>query len=90
MPELREVQVSARKPEDKGGAQVPGGLSTVRKEILNAIRAEEDVSWEDLQYYDVSVCKLRLSLQYVHSILINRPSNPNKPWKGYFLKAILC
>jgi DNA-directed RNA polymerase-3 subunit RPC5 len=59
MPESREVQVSARKPEDKGGAQIPGGLSAVRKEILNAIRAEEDVSWEDLQYYDVSVCMLQ-------------------------------
>jgi DNA-directed RNA polymerase-3 subunit RPC5 len=53
--ESKEVQVSARKIEDKGGTQVPGSLSAVRKEILHAIRAEEDVSWEDLQFYDVSV-----------------------------------
>jgi DNA-directed RNA polymerase III subunit RPC5 len=58
MAESREVQVSARKIEDKGGAQVPGGLSAVRKEMLHAIRAEEDVSWEGLQFYDVSVRNL--------------------------------
>ena len=64
--ESREVQVSARKIEDKGGAQVPGSLSAVRKEILHAIRAEEDVSWEDLQFFDVSVCN-HDALENVHS-----------------------
>lgn len=64
--ESREVQVSARKIEDKGAAQVPGSLSAVRKEILQAIRAEEDVSWEDLQFYDVSV-RNHEALENVHS-----------------------
>lgn len=64
--ELKEVQVSARKIEDKGSAQGLGGLSTVRKEILHTIRVEEDVSWEDLQFYDVSVRDFTYSLT-VHS-----------------------
>jgi DNA-directed RNA polymerase III subunit RPC5 len=56
--ESKEVQVSTRKIEDKGGTQVLGGLSAVRKEIIHAIRAEEDVPWEELQFYDVSVRSL--------------------------------
>ncbi|KAG6842543.1 hypothetical protein C0991_000069 [Blastosporella zonata] len=51
--ESREVQVTARKMEDKGG-QMQGGLSVVRREMLQAIRAEEDEEWEDLQFYDVT------------------------------------
>jgi len=59
--ESREVQVSARKIEDKGGAQVPGALSAVRKDMLHAIRAEEDLNWEDVQFYDMSVSDTRYS-----------------------------
>lgn len=56
--ETREVQVTARKAEDKGGMSgVSGGLSVVRREMLIAIRAEEDEDWKNLQFCDVTVCK---------------------------------
>ncbi|KAG1826092.1 DNA-directed RNA polymerase III subunit Rpc5 [Suillus subaureus] len=49
--EVKEVQVSARKAaDDKGNLQ--GGLSAVRREMLLAIRAEEDEVWEDLDFCD--------------------------------------
>jgi len=49
--EVKEVQVSARKAiDDKGNLQ--GGLSAVRREMLLAIRAEEDEAWQDLEYCD--------------------------------------
>ncbi|KAJ7102136.1 DNA-directed RNA polymerase III subunit Rpc5 [Mycena belliarum] len=53
--EAREVQVTARKSEDKGGVQpVHGGLSSARREMLIAIRAEEDEAWQDLEFCDVT------------------------------------
>jgi len=52
--DAREVQVTARKVDDKSGGQVQGGLSAVRREMLQAIRAEEDEDWEELQFYDVT------------------------------------
>lgn len=48
----KEVHVSARKSEDQGGQS---GLSTVRREMLQIIRNEEDEKWEDLQFCDVTV-----------------------------------
>ncbi|KAH0590562.1 hypothetical protein H2248_000703 [Termitomyces sp. 'cryptogamus'] len=52
--ESREVQVIARKTEDKGSGQIQGGLSVVRREMLQAIRVEEDEEWENLQFYDIT------------------------------------
>ncbi|KAJ7431820.1 DNA-directed RNA polymerase III subunit Rpc5 [Mycena galericulata] len=53
--DAREVQVTARKSEDKGGIQpLQGGLSTARREMLIAIRAEEDEAWQDLEFCDVT------------------------------------
>jgi DNA-directed RNA polymerase-3 subunit RPC5 len=52
--EVKEVQVSARKAmDDKGNLQ--GGLSAVRREMLLAIRAEEDEAWQDLEFCDGEV-----------------------------------
>jgi len=52
--EAKEVQVSARKAmDDKGNLQ--GGLSAVRREMLLAIRAEEDEAWQDLEFCDGEV-----------------------------------
>ncbi|KAG0709009.1 hypothetical protein DFH29DRAFT_979160 [Suillus ampliporus] len=52
--EVKEVQVSARKAaDDKGNLQ--GGLSAVRREMLLAIRAEEDEVWQDLDFCDGEV-----------------------------------
>ncbi|KAG6836807.1 hypothetical protein H0H93_002829 [Arthromyces matolae] len=53
--ESREVQVTARKTEDKGGNQMQGALSVVRREMLQAIRVEEDEEWQDLQFHDITV-----------------------------------
>ncbi|KAA1468169.1 hypothetical protein DENSPDRAFT_814241 [Dentipellis sp. KUC8613] len=50
--EAKEVQVAARKNEEKGGLAIQGGLSTVRRDMLLAMRAEEDEAWEDLEYHD--------------------------------------
>ncbi|KAK7058838.1 hypothetical protein VNI00_001462 [Paramarasmius palmivorus] len=49
--ETREIQVSARKADDKGGL---AQLSAVRREMLAAIRAEEDEEWAPLQFSDVT------------------------------------
>ncbi|KZS92926.1 hypothetical protein SISNIDRAFT_549959 [Sistotremastrum niveocremeum HHB9708] len=50
--EAKEVQVSARKGDDKGGDQRSIGLSSVRREILSQIRLEEEENWEPLEYHD--------------------------------------
>ncbi|PPQ79154.1 hypothetical protein CVT26_004104 [Gymnopilus dilepis] len=51
--EAKEVHASARKAEDQSGPG-PGGLSTVRREILQIIRAEEEEKWENLNFNDVT------------------------------------
>ncbi|KAF8898594.1 hypothetical protein BD779DRAFT_1607357 [Infundibulicybe gibba] len=52
--DVREVQVSARKLEDKGGPQGQGGLTAARREMLHLIRTEEDEGWQDIGFYDVT------------------------------------
>ncbi|KAI0318482.1 DNA-directed RNA polymerase III subunit Rpc5 [Amylostereum chailletii] len=47
--EARDVQVAARKSE---GQNLQGGLSTVRREMLVAIHAEEDEVWTDFEFHD--------------------------------------
>ncbi|KAF8640487.1 hypothetical protein AX17_000150 [Amanita inopinata Kibby_2008] len=49
--EMREIHVSTRKADDKG-AMV--GLSTVRREMLQIIRAEEDEEWHNYEFCDAS------------------------------------
>jgi DNA-directed RNA polymerase-3 subunit RPC5 len=51
--DAKEVHVSARKSEDQNGPG-QGGLSAVRREMLQIIRAEEDEKWENLGFYDVT------------------------------------
>ncbi|KZV75560.1 hypothetical protein PENSPDRAFT_571202 [Peniophora sp. CONT] len=48
--DARDIQVSARKSEDKGGQNMQGGLSTVRREMLQAIHAEEDETWINYEF----------------------------------------
>ncbi|KAG9314490.1 Sin-like protein conserved region-domain-containing protein [Chiua virens] len=48
--EAKEVQVSARKSGDDKGFQ--GGMSAARREMLLAIRAEEDELWQSVQFCD--------------------------------------
>ncbi|KAF9229454.1 hypothetical protein BS17DRAFT_771488 [Gyrodon lividus] len=48
--EAKEVQVSVRKPgEDKN---LQGGMSAVRREMLLAIRAEEEEPWQPVEFCD--------------------------------------
>lgn len=51
--EAKEVQVSARKSGDDKSFQ--GGMSTARREMLLAIRAEEDEPWQPVQFCDGEV-----------------------------------
>lgn len=55
MGEVKEVQVTTRKSDDKGGMAPQGGLSSVRREMLHLIRLEEDEDWQDLEFCDVTV-----------------------------------
>ena len=48
--DAKDIQVSARKSEDKGGQNMQGGLSTVRREMLQAIHAEEDETWVNYEF----------------------------------------
>lgn len=52
--DAKEVQVSARRTDDKGGNL--SQLSNARKEMLAIIRAEQDESWQDLQFCGMTVC----------------------------------
>lgn len=49
--EMREISVSTRKTDDKGATV---GLSTVRREMLQVIRAEEDEEWQNYEYCDAT------------------------------------
>lgn len=52
--EAKEVHVSARKTDDKAGVSAQGGLSAVRREMLQIIRAEEDEAWDTLEFCDLN------------------------------------
>ena len=53
--DAKEVQVAMQKAGDDKTMQLGGGLTTMRREMLSQIRAEEDERWEDLQYCDGTV-----------------------------------
>lgn len=61
--EAKEVQVAIKKVEDKGGQQLQGGLSAVRREMLLLLREEDEEKWEDIEYFDgeVQFCTINLS-----------------------------
>ncbi len=63
----KEVQVSARKADDKSGAPALGGLSAVRRDMLRIIRTEEDEEWADLEFFGVTVSFLGLSTRILCS-----------------------
>ncbi|KAF7791960.1 hypothetical protein EIP86_002986 [Pleurotus ostreatoroseus] len=48
--EAKEVQVAIRKNVDDRGMSFAGGLTAVRREMLTAIRTEEDERWIDYEY----------------------------------------
>ncbi|KAH9486791.1 DNA-directed RNA polymerase III subunit rpc5 [Psilocybe cubensis] len=62
--DAKEVHVSARKSEDQGGQS---GLSSVRREMLQIMRAEEDEKWEDVQFCDVTTDQSVVAFESVFS-----------------------
>ncbi len=76
--EAREVQVSVRKAVDDKGVPTGGGITSVRREMLLALRAEEDEQWVDYTFYDgeVSLHVFFLTHYEPHPFLSARPQNP--------------
>jgi DNA-directed RNA polymerase-3 subunit RPC5 len=60
--EAKEVTVVVKKTDEKGGIQFQGGLSNARREMLAALRKEDEEPWQDLQYCHPEVCSLPVSL----------------------------
>ncbi|KAI0307779.1 DNA-directed RNA polymerase III subunit Rpc5 [Multifurca ochricompacta] len=65
--EAKEVQVAARKAEEKGGQNLQGGLSTIRREMLMALRAEEEEEWQDLTYHGIESAESREAYEALFS-----------------------
>jgi len=66
--ETRELQVSARKTDEKGGMSgASGGLSVVRREMLMSIRAEEDEDWKKLEFCDVTTAQSEQAFEGIFS-----------------------
>ncbi|KAF5374783.1 hypothetical protein D9758_000141 [Tetrapyrgos nigripes] len=62
----REVHASAKKAVDDQTGNL-AQLSTVRREMLAAIRTEEDESWEDLGYFDVTTLEAEEAFEKLFS-----------------------
>lgn len=67
--------MTARKADDKSGAQVVGGLSAIRREMLNIIREEQEEKWQSLDYKGIQVRSARFRPN-VTLIAVSRLSNP--------------
>lgn len=80
----KEIQVSARRGDDKGSVSTLGGLSAVRRDMLRAIRAEEDEEWCSLHFFDTLVGSL-LSKSQTSSDSKVRPTNLRQFLKRYCL-----
>ncbi|KAG8700617.1 hypothetical protein FRC09_005844 [Ceratobasidium sp. 395] len=57
--DAKEVLVTARKTDDKSGAQVVGGLSAIRRDMLNMMREEQEEKWQPLDYKGVQTKQSR-------------------------------
>lgn len=64
--ETREVHVSARKMADDKTGQL-AQLSTVRREMLAAIRADEDEAWQNMEYFDVTTLESEEDFEKIFS-----------------------
>ncbi|KAH7931144.1 hypothetical protein BV22DRAFT_1137939 [Leucogyrophana mollusca] len=65
--DAKEVQVSARKAADDKAGNLQGGLSAVRRDMLHAIRAEEDETWEDIDFCDAETAEATEAFEAVFS-----------------------
>ncbi|KAL4064956.1 DNA-directed RNA polymerase III subunit Rpc5 [Scleroderma yunnanense] len=50
--DAKEVQVSARKPGEERNGSLHGGMSAIRREMLLAIRVEEEEPWQAVEFCD--------------------------------------
>lgn len=82
--ESKEVQVSTRKTDDKGMLNMQSGISAARREILQAIRAEEDEGWLTLEFQseDGTVC---------HFLELSQMLSSPIRWTPFFRRmTVLC
>jgi DNA-directed RNA polymerase III subunit RPC5 len=90
--EAKDVQVAARKAEEKGSRDLQGGLSAMRREMLLSLRAEEDEEWQALAYHgpEVSCTSLSLHPRAVAKCGAHRARNPVRHMKQYSLRVVKC
>ncbi|KAI5121331.1 hypothetical protein M0805_003798 [Coniferiporia weirii] len=50
--EAKDVNVSVRKADDKGVQSFTGGLTAARREMLHAMREEDEEPWQEFEYCD--------------------------------------
>ncbi|KAH7344669.1 DNA-directed RNA polymerase III subunit Rpc5 [Rhizoctonia solani] len=70
--ESKEVLVTARKTDDKSGTQTVGGLSAIRREMLNIIREEQEEQWQSLDYKGIQT---RQSTEWLDEIFNTNDEN---------------
>ncbi|KAF8642307.1 hypothetical protein AX16_009577 [Volvariella volvacea WC 439] len=62
-----QVQVSATKKGDEKSQMALGGVSAVRRDMLRQIRVEEEESWQDLKFFDVTTAESETAFEDVFS-----------------------
>jgi DNA-directed RNA polymerase III subunit RPC5 len=55
MADAKEALVTARKPGDSGNIYLQSGVTAVRREMLLALRLEEEEKWEELAFCSADV-----------------------------------
>ena len=85
--EAKEVQVSIRKSGDDKGLQLGSGLTAMRRELLMAIRAEEDELWDDYLYHDRGVSITSVTRAPVPDVIRYRRKNRHRPSTLLFLRV---
>lgn len=65
--EVKELQVSLRKAEDKNTLSLQGGLSSARREMLHLLREEEDEAWMDVEFCDGETEEAEAAFQSIFS-----------------------
>lgn len=71
--DVKEIQVAIKRVDDKGNQVGQGGLTSVRREMMEMIRREEEEKWEDLEYCDAEVSSsfFILTLSFLVFVIAN-------------------
>lgn len=89
--EAKEVQVAARKAEEKGGRDLQGGMSATRREMLMSLRAEEEEEWQDLTFHGPEVsCQLSLHPHAATKCGAYRAPNLVRHTRRYSPRVVKC